>query len=140
LVDKIPMSAMDLRPVKTRLSAMMDGYGEFLNHHPYLLSGNCPAGPLDRRGHRFSFQIIPMPELNGNPGPFSVHSFNERFQLLDPVQFEKEVHRGSMDDDQTRPSPGSFRIIPRRLLIAEAEIRDHRSKDDPVAKLNVLNS
>jgi hypothetical protein len=80
-----------------------------------------------------------MPELNGNPGPFSVHSFNERFQLLDPVQFEKEVHRGSMDDDQPRPSLGAFRIIPLRLLVAEAEIRDHRSKNDPVAKFNVLN-
>jgi hypothetical protein len=81
-----------------------------------------------------------MPELNNNPGPFSVHSFNQRPQPLDPVPFQKKVHRRRMDDDQPRPSPGAFRIILRRPLVTEAEIRGHRSKDDPVAKFNFLNS
>jgi hypothetical protein len=37
-----------------------------------------------------------------------VHGVDQRFELLDPPRLEEEVDRGSMDDNQARPSPGAL--------------------------------
>jgi hypothetical protein len=56
---------------------MKSGGGEFSDHHLNLPQGDGTARTLDRWGHRFPFQLVSVPQLNGDPCSLLMHGLDQ---------------------------------------------------------------